>query len=541
MPAFTSREQRGAWLCFLAILFMAIAWMAVLPPFEGMDEAGHYASIREIASAHRLPMMAESRLPQEVTDYARLAPLPYNSTDINQAGNAQFGGMSYPLFFATSDNSNTYKKMFRAPAARRDYVQSDIDNWEAQHPPLYYLLMTPVMLATDSLPLVSQFLVLRFVSFVLALSGMVIALRASLRINIIYKKYMLSGLLLYPLIVPVYIQEFARLGNDSLCLMLTGVLWAALLRWHDRPHDTKSNLTLGIVFALGLLTKALFLPMLAGFIIMRVHQFWRDRRDNKRCRFHIQALKAFILPVMFAGLWYVQRLKAFGTLAGGLDEAFLAQHGGLWRGLVEHFTVYGFARQIAVTALTWLWGGTASQITFGSIWVVPLLVLNGILVAAAFIGQKNRDMRLQYPLWLYAGLLVGLFYFELACVALKGVDRAPGWYMNIMLPFAGLIYAAGLQTLRRYRVLHGLCTALIIYGGLFALANMWANIALFTGCAVPDADWDYQFLGLNFCFDNVGLIFDRLSVIAWPQLSLTALLAAIVCGTTGAKCLVHEN
>ena len=40
----------------LALLFMGLAYLAILPPFEGFDETAHYSSIRQIADTATIPL-----------------------------------------------------------------------------------------------------------------------------------------------------------------------------------------------------------------------------------------------------------------------------------------------------------------------------------------------------------------------------------------------------------------------------------------------------------------------------------------------------
>ena len=60
-----------------ATLLIGMAWMAILPPFEGLDEIAHYSSIRQIADTGTIPLFGHSFIAQEVVVYKEQAPSPY--------------------------------------------------------------------------------------------------------------------------------------------------------------------------------------------------------------------------------------------------------------------------------------------------------------------------------------------------------------------------------------------------------------------------------------------------------------------------------
>jgi hypothetical protein len=115
-------------LLLLSSLLLGLAQAALLPPFEGFDEHGHYSYIQQVADTGRWPLLG-ARMSKDVDDYLALAP----------------GPDSIPRKWS-------HHAFFTAPAgviaAARDWIQSPrpqprrftpggIENWQAQHPPLY--------------------------------------------------------------------------------------------------------------------------------------------------------------------------------------------------------------------------------------------------------------------------------------------------------------------------------------------------------------------------------------------------------------------
>lgn len=268
-------------LLALSTLLIALGFLAVLPPFEGFDETAHYSSIQQIADTGTIPRYGQSFLSLTVVDYGLHGPLPYSSLHPPFDRN---GGMTYAVFFASPDHVAAYKNLYRKPLPRF-FQPSKQANWQSQHPPLYYLLMASLMTATASWSFVTQLFALRLVSFLFAFAGLMIGLCASITHSTpTLRRSMLLGFLLYPLIAPMFIVEFARLGNDSLCLFLFGMIWAVLLRWLEDEYDSKRSLLLGILLGLGLLTKAFFLPITFGIGLFVLFRIWCERSDQKLFR-----------------------------------------------------------------------------------------------------------------------------------------------------------------------------------------------------------------------------------------------------------------
>src|SRR5262245_17037745 len=171
-------RRRGFSLLLAAVILAGAAQLLVLPPFEGFDETAHYSYIREIADTHAIPVFGRSAIATIVAEYQRLGPRPYSSVlPFNQNG-----GWTYETFAANHAIHDAYRRRYRvANDSSRRYEPTAELNWEAQHPPLYYALLAPIMRATDGLSFNTQFFVLRLASYLLASLGLVIGLAGSLR------------------------------------------------------------------------------------------------------------------------------------------------------------------------------------------------------------------------------------------------------------------------------------------------------------------------------------------------------------------------
>src|SRR5262245_3062514 len=136
----------------LASLLIGLAHVAGLPPFEGIDETGHYSYIEQIANTRTLPRIGDKL--QQDAEYLP-APDPFRPT------------LRYRDLFAA--DAKIIKRVRQVVKALRDPPHtgkpSSIENWQAQHPPFYYALLTPAYLLSDRWSLAGQLALLRGLSY----------------------------------------------------------------------------------------------------------------------------------------------------------------------------------------------------------------------------------------------------------------------------------------------------------------------------------------------------------------------------------------
>jgi hypothetical protein len=87
---------------------------------------------------------------------------------------------NYPTFFNDKAALAYYREHWLR-AADWSFAPGVRPNWEAQQPPFYYLMMAPVMRATEVWSLPSQVFTLRVFSFAPAFTGLLIGWRAAAR------------------------------------------------------------------------------------------------------------------------------------------------------------------------------------------------------------------------------------------------------------------------------------------------------------------------------------------------------------------------
>ena len=423
-----------------------------------------------------------------------------------------------------------YVARYKEASARTPFKASDTPNWEAQHPPLYYLLMAPVMRATDGWAFVNQIFVLRLFSFLLAFAGLVIGIYGSLRYTKAEgREHAAKVAALYPLAVPTFIPEFARLGNDSLCLFLMGLIWPLILRSAHGEGGRRDGLTLGVLFGLGLLTKAIFLPVFVGFVSFSVLHLWRNRsaEDKRKVCVRTQDMAALAVAPLMAGAWYLYEWSATGAVTGSGEIVVLNQQGGLWANLVPRFTILKLLAGVEQIVSSWSWAGSASLVVPPPAFMLPITMLS-LWLAYRYLQAVRRaplSDTIWLPLWLAAPLLAGLLYHVLIVIA-RGSGGTPGWYLNILAPVFVFAAVKGWERSQHSAASRWLIRLLIVYASLFLFVVLWLQMALFAGCAGIGADATYVFPGSTLCLEQFPEILRRLDVFAYPTLALVCAAGA---------------
>lgn len=530
---------RSPVLVLAATLLVGIGYLAILPPFEGFDETAHYSSVRQIADTKTLPLFGRSFIDKSVRDYEKNGPMPWSS---GKPPFEQPGHLTYPAFFA-NPAAVTHYAIYRSGPVDK-FTPSSSENWEAQHPPLYYLLMAPIMRATAGFSFVSQIFILRLASYLLAWVGFVIGWWATQRYEgKAIPRGVATGYLYFPFAVPMFFSEFARIGNDSLCLFLLGLIFSlSLAVFYRDDRSIVRPFTLGVFLGLGLLTKAFFLPIVVAYATFMTLRAWQARQVREVFRRRLLVSGLAILPALLVGgAWYVHDFVAYGSPTGSNDAIVLEQHGGLGANLLRNFSVYTLIHDVIGIAVSWSWAGSWSLAHVSPVLQVPLLLISCWIAANYFLSAKSYNLGnpIWLPVWLFALIVGGLFYHELVIIA-EGISGTPGWYLNILAPFLALAMGYGVERISRSAARLLLVPALA-YTMSFLLVVLWSQMALFAGCAVKNDDKLYQFPSDWLCLDRVSEVTTHLTVFGWPLLAVLSIGSGFLCLLIGSFALAISN
>ena len=395
--------------------------------------------------------------------------------------------------------------------------------------------MAPVLKILSNHSLVTQIFFLRLASYSLALLGILFGIfaivrRAELGLDSSEDSFaMIVGFLIYPLILPMFFPEFSRIGNDSLCLFWVGLLAYFLGKTRLEEINKIDSFYIGVILGLGLLTKALFIPIMgAVFIYVLLNVIQKVRLGD--FDLFLKATLLFSVALLIGSSWYLYNYMTAGNFIGSNVSQQLSQQGGFWTNIFNTFNVAIFIRGLATTLVTFIWGGTWSLAHLPHYLYLPSIGLILWLMFAFFCNIRSRSLCSfrWMPIWVIMLFEIGLIWHVLINLALgqDGNANTPGWYLHILLPFLAPAIGLTVVDIIKYSRYKQVFSALVAYSLFFYLIANWFQISLFSGCSVKGEDKSYLFDSNALCFDHVTKIYEHLKLLAYPDLAVISFLGA---------------
>jgi 4-amino-4-deoxy-L-arabinose transferase-like glycosyltransferase len=283
-------------------VFLAI----IAPPFSGHDEVAHYAYLRTVATEDRVPELVDFEAFQAAGGNLTEAPGDYLPDDL-------YKYCTYVLDWNYCDDPKWQDNPVHA-VALGEVTYPHGYQYAATHPPLYYLLMTPVFLATEDLTPEGQLYWLRAASIPF---GIMTVLLAYLLITTLFPGNMFLGITV-PAFVAFQTQisyEASMFNNDIVCIALFSlILYLLVLGIRDR-FPTKICVLTGAVFGLALLSKGTSItaaPVIALAIILGV-----GLRHVRR--WVIAGAITGGIALLLSWPWYLFLYRTYGNFSG-LDQ-----------------------------------------------------------------------------------------------------------------------------------------------------------------------------------------------------------------------------
>jgi hypothetical protein len=486
-PPMTEKSSARSYRFTLVVLsagalLIGIAQVAWLPPWEGFDETAHYSYIQQFAETGTWPRFGD-HISADIEDYLKVAPGPQGPM------------WSYRDFFTSSrqeiERGRTAVHALRDPTTPWRVGQGV--NWEAQHPPLYYVLMGPIYVASKNLSLGAQLFVMRGVSYGIAWLGLCLALVAMSDMTQtpgVLRHTLLLGAALWPLIFPMWFPEMGRLGNDSLVILISACAWIILKKLVTSDGGLRQYAALGIVLGLGLLTKATLLAfvfVVLGFLTLRT---WTAGADVAKLRRRLQGLLIFCAVLTaIAGWWYLQKFLETGNLIGSSDVATLSRGTGLIEGLRQHVDFYQIARLPWSLTMSFLWSGTWSLVQPPLASLVPLAVMALLMVIGYVWYVRTNQLATmdRISLVTLAVLLVGILYQSLVLFASR-TGWGVAWYLHSFMPILAPLLGCAVAGIAPLRWGRSIFFTLLFYPLAFLPFALGLQGMFFAGCITKRTD-----------------------------------------------------
>jgi hypothetical protein len=495
----------------LASLLIGLAHVAGLPPFEGIDETAHYSYIEQIAKTGTLPHFGD-KLRQDADDELAL---------LEAAPGPRIRSLLYHNVF-TAD-AEIIKRVREGVKTPRDPPPAGkpatVRNWQAQHPPFYYALLTPAYLLSERWSLLGQLALLRGLSYFAAWLSLCLAVFVAAKTFPAFGpgRAMIAAPALWPFVFPGWFPEMARLGNDSLVALLIACAVAVVTCAPTRRWSTW--LLLGAICGLGALTKATFLPFLAAIALLLLYRTWR--RDASPWQF-----LGFLATVMaVAGWWYIERSVETGMPFATTTGMDLRENGGFIAGLTRHFSIGALARAIPAAGLSFLWGCTWSFVTPPLTALAPLVVMLLLIGGAYLFGFHSYRM---YTLVQITPLTLGFWalaisYPTLVEIALYGREKFgtssygghPGYYLHLLAPSLAPVIGIAIATVARNWLARTVVWLLLGYNIAFLFGATFMQFLYFAGCGSNGSN-RFNIASASTCWNEWQRLTDNLDVLAYP-------------------------
>jgi len=448
------------WACFLA----RASFYAVLPPlWEGFDEWAHVAYIERLACGQGLPALGRTPVSREVAESLRLVPLPYGHHAL------PFEHITYEQWWrlAAAERQARIERLDALPRAWACQQSPEaVLNYEAQQPPLYYLMLTPVQRVAGGLPLRWRVVIMRLLSALLA--SFAIPLTYELARRARCSETCSAAAAALAALLPGFGMTAARVGNDGVSASIYALLLLAVV-------SNGPSLAAGFALGAGLLTKAYFLTAAPALALA-----WIGRLRSKRGILSMAA--AFGAAAVIAAWWYGRNYLLTRTWSG-LQQVAANPDASLSSTLAAASSVdwLGF---FDIAFLSHIWIGNWSFLQLRS-WIYRVFALLAAAALAGLMARLWRERRLCAGLLQAAGFYIffwlGLCYHELTFRAV-GASSGAGWYLYALVAAEALLVAAGLEALAgrsRGWLLAGtlgLAAALDLYGVHFQLLPYYTGL-----------------------------------------------------------------
>jgi hypothetical protein len=303
---------RTAWICALIAVLNAVAWSILIPPLQGPDEQAHFAYTQYIAENGALPSSPEENYSSE--EVAAMNELGFGETILNN------GTVPVP----TRARYQKLKRVLAQPLSRKGKDGSA--GVAASEPPLYYALQViPYELGSGGNLLERQQLMRLLSALLVGLAVVFVFLFLREALPAVPWAWTVGALC--AALSPLLAFVGGSIDPDALLFVVCAALFYCLARSFRRGFTQNMAIAIGVVMAMGLLSKVNFAGLLPGALVGLILLTLREARTAGRAAYRRLGIAGGIVGV--PALLYVlrnllQHKAALGIVSGSLET--LKQH-----------------------------------------------------------------------------------------------------------------------------------------------------------------------------------------------------------------------
>jgi 4-amino-4-deoxy-L-arabinose transferase-like glycosyltransferase len=435
------RVPRAAWLCALVACLNAACWSLLTPAFQAPDEPDHFAYVKQFAETSRLPSSTSEGTSSE--ESAVLSALNYAEVRLRPQNHT----------IATAAEQGSLARVLASTPHSRG---SEAAGVAVSQPPLYYALEAIPYSLAQSGTVLARLQLMRLMS---ALFAGLTALFAFLFIREALPgapwAWTVGGLAVA--LAPLLGFISGAVNPDAMLFAVSAAIFYLLARAFRRGLSTRGAAAIGVVTAIGLLTKLNFAGLVPGILLGLVVVSVRAARISGRSAYRMLALAlaiAFSPAVLYAAVNIFSNHRALGPASGfGIRGSALAEIDYIWQLYLPHLpgTTNDFpglftARQLWFNGYVGLYGWLDTSFPR---WVYTLALIPAGAIAllcarALFEGRAALRGR-AVELVVYAVIAIGVMTLVGAASYFEFPRRDAGFaearYMLPMLALLGAVVA----------------------------------------------------------------------------------------------------
>jgi Predicted membrane protein (DUF2142) len=306
---------RAAWLCGLLACLNAACWSFVTPPFQVPDEPDHYAYVKQLFETRRLPSSSGELTSNEIiavllgVRYPEVREQPENHTIASR----------------TEENELQH---YLAVSAEDAQAGSPAAGVAASQPPLYYALEAIPYGLAKSGTVLDRLQLMRLISALFAgLTALFVFMFVRETLPGVRWAWIVGGLA--AALAPLLGFMSGAVNPDSLLFAVSAAIFYFLARAFRRGLDARGALTLGVLTAIGFLTKLNFIGLVPGVLLGLIVLSVRAARVRGRSAYRLLAL---YVGVAFSPIFLYVAANALAghRLLGIVSSALHFTHGSIF-------------------------------------------------------------------------------------------------------------------------------------------------------------------------------------------------------------------
>lgn len=455
----------AAWVCALVAVVNAVSWSVISPPFQLPDEPSHFAYAQHLAETGHLPSSNN-----EIYPPAERIALTYLLHD-----RVRFSQENHTI--GSREEQRQLEAALALPLTRSQPGDAGV---AASEPPLYYALETIPYLLGSGGTLLDSLALMRLFS---ALFGGLTALFAFLFLREALPAtrwaWTVGGLGVA--LAPLLGMMSGAVNPDAMLFAVSTALFYCLARAFRRGLSRKRAIAIGLVIAIGCVTKLIFLGLVPGAVLGLLALAVREGRATGRAAYRSLAFAltiaaapacAYVLDDALSGHITLHVLSSGLAFSHGSHRSLPGAIVYIWQLYLPRLpgmrpTFHGVSGdQIWFEQLVGKYGWLDT--TFPA-WVVRAALIPAVALAVLFLRALAVGRRALRARWLELAVyaLMGL-----GVLAIIGADeyvyRIPNEYLQLrylmpMIALMGAVLAlAGRGAGRRWGPVAGTFIVLLV-------------------------------------------------------------------------------